>query len=254
MPHGGKLTIETSNAYLDEDYCRRHADIRPGQYVLISVTDTGIGMPQSVIERVFEPFFTTKPAGSGTGLGLSQVYGFVKQSGGHVGIYSEVGQGTTVKLYLPRMRGAAPAKDESARPVAAVAGNGERILVVEDDDDVRSYVADALRALNYRVDEAADADHALGLIDTEKFDLLLTDVVLPGMNGRQLAEQAQFRQDNIRVLFMTGYSRNAIVRQGRLDPGIELLQKPITGGELAGKVRKMLDTPVPAPADPVMSG
>ena len=216
MPGGGKLTVETSNAYLDDAYCRDESDIRPGQYVLVCVSDTGCGMPPEVIERAFEPFFTTKPTGQGTGLGLSQVYGFVKQSGGHLKIYSEPGEGTSVKIYLPRVL-----RDVTAAEVAESAagdcgvGGSERVLVVEDDEDVRTYVVETLRALNYRVDEAATGDDALKVADRQSFDLLLTDVVLPGINGRQLAERLTTRQPAIKVLFMTGYSRNAIVHNGR---------------------------------------
>jgi signal transduction histidine kinase len=238
MPRGGKLSIETSNAFLDETYCRDHMDIRPGQYVLIAVTDTGSGMDRETLNRAFEPFFTTKEAGQGTGLGLSQVYGFVRQSNGHVKIYSEPGEGTTVKIYLPRlMRDAAPAEPQ----IVEIPGghSGETILVVEDDSDVRAYVVEVLRQLHYRVLEAKDGPSALAL--TGRIDLLLTDVVLPGMNGRQLSDTMKGRQAGLKVLFMTGYSRNAIVHQGRLDPGVELIQKPLSQASLAAKVRAVLD-------------
>jgi CheY-like chemotaxis protein len=242
MPAGGKLTIETSNAYIDEAYCRANVEVRPGQYVLIAVSDTGTGMPQEAVEKAFEPFFTTKPVGHGTGLGLSQVYGFVKQSGGHLKIYSELGEGTTVKIYLPRLIADIPVKDKAEKAETAVAdpGSGERILVVEDDNDVRDYVVEALRGLNYSVREAADAEQALSLIEGQQFDLLLTDVILPGMNGRQLADQLTASRSGMKVLFMTGYSRNAIVHQGRLDPGVQMLQKPVTSAELAKKIREVL--------------
>jgi len=240
MPGGGKLTIETSNAFLDDEYCRRHNDVQQGQYALISVTDSGEGMPPDVIEKAFEPFFTTKPPGQGTGLGLSQVYGFVKQSGGHLKIYSELGEGTTVKLYLPRIKGESTT-EEKVDPAVIGRGGGEQILVVEDDKDVRAYVVETLRDLNYEVREAGDAQQALRLLDGEPIDLLLTDVVLPGINGRQLAERVKAQRSGVKVLFMTGYSRNAIVHQGRLDAGVQLLQKPVTGEELARKVRSILD-------------
>src|SRR5580704_1777951 len=241
MPDGGKLTIETANAYLDDAYCRQHSDVRPGQYVEICVTDTGAGMTRAIVERAFEPFFTTKQAGQGTGLGLSQVYGFVKQSGGHVKIYSEVGEGTTIKMYLRRFAGqvlpSAATKSEPRR-----GRSGECILVVEDDADVRAYVVETLRGLGYDVLEAAGAGEALAAMDRhQSISLLLTDVVMPGQNGRTLAEAARARQPSLKVLYMTGYSRNAIVHQGRLDPGVELLQKPLTSEQLASTIRKVLD-------------
>jgi CheY-like chemotaxis protein len=238
MTGGGKLTIETSNAYLDDAYCRSNADVRPGQYVLTSVTDTGTGMPAPIIDRAFEPFFTTKPPGSGTGLGLSQVYGFVKQSGGHLKIYSELGHGTTVKIYLPRMLGDSTIEEVVGQ--VAEAGSGEHVLVVEDDSEVRAYVVETLSDLNYQVCEAADAEHAIELFESRNVDLLLTDVVLPGMDGRQLADLLKSRRAGLKVLFMTGYSRNAIVHQGRLDVGVEMIQKPVTASELAAKIQEIL--------------
>jgi CheY-like chemotaxis protein len=241
MPDGGKLTIETGNAYLDDAYCRSQPDVRPGQYAMVAVTDTGRGMSQELIEHAFEPFFTTKPAGQGTGLGLSQVYGFVKQSGGHVKIYSEIGQGTTVKVYLPRIAGPAAMETPIESPALAdLAAAGESVLVVEDDDQVRSYVVETLRALNYVVDEAPTAERALEISGNRTFALLLTDVVLPGANGRELADRLLSQQPRLKVLYMTGYSRNAIVHNGRLDPGVEMIQKPVTGSELARKVRAVL--------------
>jgi signal transduction histidine kinase/ActR/RegA family two-component response regulator len=245
MPEGGKLMLETRNADLDEAYCRFHADVRPGQYVLIAVTDSGTGMPGETIERAFEPFFTTKPAGLGTGLGLSQVYGFVKQSGGHVKIESAVGQGTSVKIYLPRLVGdvATENRPEAAAPEAAETGHGERILVVEDDNDVRNYIVEALSRLNFAVVEAPDAMRALAAAAGRDFDLLLTDVILPGMNGRELADKLKAERPHMKILFMTGYSRDAIVHQGRLDPGIHMLQKPVTAAELVRKMCELLGTP-----------
>jgi CheY-like chemotaxis protein len=238
----GKLTIETSNAFIDEIYALQHSDVVIGQYVLISVTDTGPGMPKDVQERAFDPFFTTKEPGQGTGLGLSQVYGFVKQSGGHVKIYSEVGEGTTIKVYLPRSRQHTEQASEIERRIVGSKGN-ETVMIVEDDPDVRSYLVETLEGLNYQVREAGNADAALAdfAADPKPFDLLLTDIVMPGMNGRLLADEMQKRQPKLKVLFMTGYSRNAIVHQGRLDPGVSLLQKPITQAALGGKVREMLD-------------
>ncbi|HLH88046.1 MAG TPA: ATP-binding protein [Xanthobacteraceae bacterium] len=252
MPDGGKLTLETANVHLDAAYGRTHADVRPGDYVLISVTDSGTGMAAETLDKAFEPFFTTKPPGQGTGLGLSQVYGFVRQSGGHVAIYSEVGEGTTVKIYLPRLVGevAVETKAESAAvtpaPAPAEAGHGERILVVEDDDDVRSYLVEALRGLNFDVAEAADAAAALAAAAGRELDLLLTDVILPGMNGRELADKLSAERPGLQVLFMTGYSRNAIVHQGRLDPGVHMLQKPVTAAELVRKMRELLGARVVA--------
>jgi len=201
-------------------------------------------MPPDVQEKAFEPFFTTKEVGKGSGLGLSMVYGFVKQSGGHIKIYSEVGEGTTLKIYLPRARAAAPATAEEAdgAPVVGSLG-GENILVVEDEADVRSYLVETLRDLNYRVREASDGAAAIALYDSRPFrvDLLLTDIVMPGMNGRQLAQEMQSRLARLKVLFITGYSGDAIVHQGRLDPGVSLLQKPLTQVMLAAKIRDLLD-------------
>ena len=242
MPEGGKLTIETSNAYLDEGYCQQHAGVAPGQYILIAVTDNGGGMSAETIDRAFEPFFTTKEAGKGTGLGLSQVYGFMKQSEGHVKIYSESGEGTTIKLYLPRRDGneAAHSADE---PVGSERGRAETILIVEDDDGVRQYASEILRDLNYQIIEAKDSATALRLLDADKkFDLLLTDVVLPGKNGRELATEVERRRPGTKVIFMTGYSRNAIVHHGRLDPGTALIQKPLIERVLAQKIRQILDS------------
>ena len=243
MPEGGKLTIETSNAYLDDAYCRQQGDLKPGQYVLIAVSDTGTGMSKELIDRAFEPFFTTKQSGQGTGLGLSQVYGFVKQLGGHVKIYSEVGEGTTVKMYLRRHSGAVTAVTE-APSEAAHGSPGECVLVVEDDADVRDYIVETLKVLGYDVLQASGAEQALQLLQRHKsVSLLLTDVVMPGKNGRKLAEEACVLYPSLKVLYMTGYSRNAIVHQGRLDPGVELIQKPLTTELLAAAVRQVLDKP-----------
>ena len=241
MPGGGRLTIETSNVYLDEAYCGREDDLKPGQYVLLAVSDTGTGMPKHVVDRVFEPFFTTKQSGQGTGLGLSQVYGFAKQLGGHVKIYSEVGEGTTVKMYLPRHSGRESIAD--AAPARLAHGrSGECVLVVEDDAEVRAYVVETLSELGYDVLEAGGAQAALLLLRAHaKVRLLLTDVVMPEKNGRRLAEEACALNPSLRVLYMTGYSRNAFVQQGRLDPNVELLQKPLTTEQLAAAVRKVLD-------------
>ncbi len=241
MPDGGKLTIETSNAYLDDEYCRHHADLAPGQYVLIAVSDDGVGMSAETIERAFDPFFTTKQTGKGTGLGLSQVYGFVKQSKGHVRIYSEPGEGTTIKLYFPRHDGeeAVMSANEQGDPER---GRGETILIVEDDDGVREYASEILRDLNYQVIEAKDSASAMRLLEADRpFDLMLTDVMLPGISGRALADEVIRRRPGAKVIFMTGYSRNAIVHQGRLDRGTELISKPLTEAAVARKIRQVLD-------------
>jgi len=243
MPHGGRLTIETMNAYIDEAYAVAHAEVVPGQYVLLSVSDTGMGMDSDTIRRAFEPFFTTKPVGQGTGLGLSQVYGFVKQSGGHVKIYSEVGEGTTVKIYLPRLLRSVE-KEDIQPPVPTPEDNtGETILVVEDDPNVRTYSVEALRDLGYRVIEAPDGPLAIRLLGTDtRVDLLFTDVVLPGgMTGAQVAAQGRELRPDLKVLFTTGYARNAIFHHGRLDKGVQLITKPFTFADLAAKVRDLLD-------------
>ncbi len=242
MPEGGKLTIETVNTALDESYVSKDAEVVPGQYVAIAVSDTGAGMSKDTLSHVFEPFFTTKDVGKGTGLGLSMVYGFVKQSGGHVTIYSEVGQGTTVKLYFPRFFGDASAAPVEAEKQIPRASGGETILVVEDNEDVRAYSGMVLRELGYIVLEAGDSDEGLAILKTDcRIDLLFTDVVLPGKTGRVLADLAAEIRPGLKVLFTTGYSRNAIVHQGRLDVGVQLISKPFTFEQLAVRVRDVLD-------------
>ena len=242
MPDGGKLTLEGTNVYVDEDYNRLNPELPIGQYVLICVSDTGVGMPRDVLNRAFEPFFTTKELGQGTGLGLSQVYGFVKQSGGHLKIYSEPGQGTTVKIYLPRLHGKGLEDLEEADQAIIGADQGEAILVVEDDSDLRAYLADVLRSLDYQVIAAPHAEAALDLLQSDRtIDLLLTDIVMPGRNGRDLGKEAERIRPGLRVLYMTGYSRNAVFHQGRLDEGVDLLQKPISQAQLATRVRAALD-------------
>jgi len=252
MPGGGRLTIETSNAYLDENYVA-HAggDIRPGQFVMVAVSDTGAGMSPEVRDKAFEPFFTTKPTGAGSGLGLSMVYGFVKQSDGHVQIYSEPGQGTSIKLYFPRLTDekAFPTRDAvEAPPMPSDVRHNESILLVEDDDDVGRFVADALSELGYRVARAGTAAEGLEILrKTPDIDMLLTDVVLPGgMNGRELSVEVHKLRPDLPVLFATGYTRNAIIHHGRLDPNVELLVKPFTTEALARKVRQVLDAAKPA--------
>jgi PAS domain S-box-containing protein len=244
MPGGGKLTIETSNTLLDERYVAADAEVVPGQYAMVAVSDTGIGMTKEVQDRVFEPFFTTKEVGQGTGLGLSMVYGFVKQSGGHVTLYSESGKGTTVKLYFPRFHGEGAVAEVPPELAAPHGAEGEVVLVVEDNDDVRAYSVMSLTELGYRVREAVNAEQALVILDTEaRIDLLFTDVVLPGASGRVLAEAAVERRPGLKVLFTTGYSRNAIIHQGRLDAGVQLISKPFTFDQLACSVRDALDRP-----------
>jgi PAS domain S-box-containing protein len=244
MPDGGRLTLETANAYLDERYVISDAEVVPGQYAVISVTDSGCGIAPNVLTRVFEPFFTTKELGRGTGLGLSMVYGFVKQSGGHVTIYSEVGEGTTVKMYFPRLVGAEQDRLAAAAAPAPAASDGEAVLVVEDNHDVRAYSVMSLADLGYRVLQASDADAALEILrgDTP-VDLLFTDVVLPGKSGRVLADEAAAIRPGLKVLYTTGYSRNAIVHQGRLDAGVQLISKPFTIDQLAERIRAVLDQP-----------
>lgn len=248
MPEGGHLTIETANTYLDDAYVRRFGDIKAGQYVVICVTDTGTGIPKEILEKVFEPFFTTKAAGEGSGLGLAMVHGFVKQSGGHVRIYSEVGSGTTVKVYMPRFVGpdeeatAVPAgRDESGAGIPRAKPN-ETILLVEDNEGVREYARDILLELGYGVIDAPTVRDALRLVAKKpQLSLLFTDVVLGESNGRVLSEQVRRKYPNLPVLFTTGYTRNAIVHQGRLDPDVNLLAKPFTHQDLARKVREILD-------------
>jgi CheY-like chemotaxis protein len=210
---------------------------------MLSVSDTGAGMSKDTLARAFEPFFTTKEMGHGTGLGLSQVFGFVKQSGGHIKIYSEVDQGTTVKIYLPRFFGIDESEQLVEGELLGQGENGENILIVEDDDDVRAYLTDVVRSLGYGVLTAANGKLALDLLGQVKSPvaLLLTDVVMPGMTGRELADLATKLRPELKVLYMTGYSRNAITHHGRLDPGLDVLNKPITQGELAARIRDSLD-------------
>ena len=247
MPDGGRLTIETSNSYLDEAYVTSNSGdgFAAGQYVLLAVTDSGTGMSREVRERAFEPFFTTKPTGMGTGLGLSMVYGFAKQSNGHIKIYSEAGEGTTIKLYFPRLteQKALPdwSDERTARP-APIDRGSETILLVEDDEEVRKFSIEVLREQGYIVHAAADGASALRLLESESnISMLFTDVVLPGgMNGRQLADEARRRRPELKVLYATGYTRNAIIHQGRLDAEVELLTKPFTAEALARKIRQVL--------------
>ena len=256
MPDGGCLTIETANTYLDDAYVRRFGDIKAGQYAVLCVTDTGTGIAKDILDKVFEPFFTTKPPGEGSGLGLAMVHGFIKQSGGHVRIYSEEGRGTTVKIYLPRLIGeevgAVPAGKAEGKQAIPRAKPGEMILLVEDSEGVREYARDILLELGYGVIDAANVQEALRAVAKKPhISLLFTDVVLGESNGRVLADKVRQIYPNLPVLFTTGYTRNAIVHQGRLDPDVQLLNKPFTQQDLARKLRELLDgaaTPEVAPA------
>jgi signal transduction histidine kinase len=242
MPDGGKLTIETGNTYLDEAYCQQNTEVEAGQFILIAISDTGLGMPGEIITKVFDPFFTTKPPGKGTGLGLSQVYGFIRQSRGHIKIYSEIGNGTTVKIYLPRLIGQTEQVKRTTQPQVRTGAADELVLVVEDDPLMRQMSADALRDLGYTVIDSEAAAEALTILDnTPGVRLLFTDVVMPDMNGKKLADEALLRRPDLKVLFTTGYTRNAVVHGGVLDPGVNLLSKPFSLEQLATKVRATLD-------------
>jgi PAS domain S-box-containing protein len=245
-PGEGRLTIETANCYLNERYAAEHPGVQAGQYVMVAVTDTGVGMAPEVIAKAFEPFFTTKEVGRGTGLGLSQVYGFVRQSGGHAKIYSEVGHGTTVKIYMPRQLGTHDAVPEVDQVAPGMHGDGrELILVVEDEPSMRALSVETLQELGYRVLEAESGPAALRLLDAhEDIALMFTDVVMPGMNGRKLADEARRRRPTLKIVFTTGYTRNAVVHNGVLDPGVHLIGKPFTMDELASRLREVLDTPL----------
>jgi len=243
MEEGGRLTIETANAHLDDAYAAQHIGVPAGQYVLIAVTDTGSGMSPETIERAFDPFFTTKATGRGTGLGLSQVHGFVKQSLGHVKIYSEIGSGTTVKLYLPRFHGPEEPAIEMKQQRALQVGRPEEVvLVVEDEAQVRHLSVEALRELGYTVLQAPNAVTALRVLDEQAgVTLLFTDIVMPDINGRKLADEALRRKPGLKVLYTTGYTNNAIIHNGVLDPGVHLITKPFTLDQLAAKVRDVLE-------------
>jgi PAS domain S-box-containing protein len=240
MPDGGKLTIETSSVLFGDSPSRRDSEIRPGRYTMIVVSDSGVGIPATILGKVFDPFFTSKGPGKGTGLGLSMVYGFVKQSAGHIKIYSEENRGTTVKIYLPPGTGASLVSEAAVTPI--IEGGHEIILVVEDDKLVRDYVTTQLHTLGYTTLAAGNAEEALAMIDARtEFDLLFTDVIIPGgMNGRQLADEAQKRRPKVKVLFTSGYSENAVIHYGRLDPGLLLLAKPYRKSDLATMIRRGL--------------
>jgi PAS domain S-box-containing protein len=244
MPEGGTLTIETCNAHLDHSYAAQHAEVVPGQYICLAVTDTGSGMPPQVMERAFDPFFTTKPIGQGTGLGLSMIYGFARQSAGHVKIYSEVGEGTTVKLYLPRHHAAALVQEVKAQGAEIPwSPSGETVLVVEDEPVVRDLFVEVLEDLGYRSFQAADGAAGLQILDaSERIDLLITDIGLPGMNGRQLADAARVRRSDLKILFITGYAENATISSGFLDPGMEMITKPFSVDALGHRVRTIIES------------
>ena len=253
MPDGGKLTIETGNSHLDELYAAANAEVTPGQYVMLGITDIGIGMSAEVIERAFDPFYTTKGPGHGTGLGLSQVFGYVKQSGGHVKIYSEPGRGTTIRLYFPRHHGPAEiAAEEKLTAGELPRGRPEQVvLVVEDEEQVRLMTVEVLRELGYAVVDAPHGDAALARLgELARIDLLFTDIVMPGMNGRELADRVCAARPGTPVLFTTGYTRNAVVHNGMLDPGTAFLAKPFTVDQLARKVAEAIasgeSSPVPS--------
>jgi signal transduction histidine kinase/ActR/RegA family two-component response regulator len=245
MAEGGQLTIETGNVVLDDSYASMNSDVTAGNYVMVAVTDSGHGIPASILENVFEPFFTTKEVGKGSGLGLSMVYGFVKQSNGHIKIYSEKDHGTTVRIYLPQAAGAAlPAAEPES--TAVVEGGNETILIVEDDDLVRTFVVGQIQSLGYVTVSAVNADGALVVIDSaQPIDLLFTDMIMPGsMNGRQLADQALQRRPSLKVLFTSGYTENTVIHYGRLDAGVLLLAKPYRKTDLARMIRSALDADV----------
>ena len=241
MPDGGTLAVKTFNQHLDTAFTEAHGNLQAGDYVVLSVVDNGCGMPQATISRAFDPFFTTKPIGQGTGLGLSMIYGFSKQSRGHVTIQSAVGNGTTVNLYLPRFRGDLTQSQPTQVPHAPEAKAGETVLIVEDDPAVRVLVSAVLSELGYAFVEAGDADSAVPILDSEqRIDLLISDVGLPGMNGRQLAEIGRQYRPELKVLFITGYAEHAAVRGGFLDPGMQMITKPFTFDLLTAKVREMI--------------
>jgi CheY-like chemotaxis protein len=243
MPDGGTLTIETGNAHLDDAYAAGVRGLVPGQYACICVTDTGVGMSRDVMERAFEPFFTTKPLGQGTGLGLSMIYGFAQQSEGHVQIYSETGQGTTIRLYLPRFRGVLQGEDAAPRlSEAHLSLDRETVLVVEDEAVVRALIVDVLHELGYRALEAEDGPSGLAMLQSRvKIDLLVTDIGLPGLNGRQLADAGRLLRPELKVLFMTGYAENAAFASGFLEHGMEMITKPFAMERLGSRLREIVE-------------
>ena len=244
MPAGGRLTIETANTHLDSAYAARGKEIEPGQYVCVSVTDTGTGMSAATMEKAFEPFFTTKPIGRGTGLGLSMIYGFAKQSGGNAKIYSELDKGTTVELYLPRFRGEMEAEEAAANLDDSHRSQlSETVLVVEDEFVVRDLIVEVLQELAYETLEAEDGPTALKILQSnQRVDLVITDIGLPILNGRQVVEAARELRPDLKVLFMTGYAENAAIAAGFLEPGMAMITKPFAMEALATKIREMLES------------
>jgi len=243
MPDGGRLTIETANKWLD-DRAARERELPPGQYLSLCVTDTGTGMPPEVISRVFDPFFTTKPLGQGTGLGLSMIHGFVRQSGGQVRVYSEVDKGTTMCLYLPRHMGDAEAPEAIDAAASAEPGHGETVLVIDDEEPIRMLITDVLEEAGYRVLTAPDGPAGLKTLQSDvRIDLLITDVGLPGgFNGRQVADAARATRPDLKVLFITGYAENAVVGNGHLEPGMQVITKPFAIAVLATRVREIIES------------
>jgi CheY-like chemotaxis protein len=242
MPHGGKLTVETSNVTLDGRYAREHQSVEPGKYVMLAVSDTGEGMTLETQARIFEPFYTTKEVGKGTGLGLSMVYGIVKQSGGYIWVYSEPGRGSSFKIYFPRMDARAEVL-EPEKHVTKVQRGTETILLVEDDEQLRELSSSVLTNCGYNVLAASSPEQGLSIckMNADRIRLLVTDVVMPRMNGRQLAEQVLKLQPEMKVLYISGYTNNAIGHYGVLDPGLWFLAKPFTLSDLVAKVREVLD-------------
>jgi len=242
MPDGGQLTIETKNVFLDESYTQRHMDVVVGDYVMLAVSDTGCGIEEKNLKKIFDPFFTTKEKGKGTGLGLSMVYGIIKQSGGHIFVYSEPGYGTTFKLYFPRIENAGSEEKTKAAPFISYKGE-EHVLLVEDDSSVRDLVAGVLRANSYTVHEFGCGPDALLFLESYRVPvhLLITDVILPQMSGAELAKRIAFQDPQIKTLFISGYTDNAIVHKGMLDKGIHFLQKPFTPHDILKMIRDILD-------------
>jgi two-component system, cell cycle sensor histidine kinase and response regulator CckA len=241
MPEGGKLTIETSNIVLDETYTRQRAEVTPGHYVVLAVTDTGVGMTPEIRQRAFEPFFTTKEVGRGTGLGLATCHGIIRQAGGHIALYGEPGKGTTARVYLPRASGTAGPRHQLEADYAP--RGTERILIVEDDAQVRELAEVALTGCGYRVVSADCGHRAFQIIneDADGFDLMVTDVVMPDLGGRELAQQVTAIRPDLKILFVSGYTEDAVVRNGVLEAGVAFLAKPFSPARLARKVRSVID-------------